>query len=42
MINEDGISNEKTSVENINEDIINIQNEKMDEKSSEELENNIE
>ena len=42
MINEDGINNEKTSVENINEDIINIQNEKMDEKSSEELENSIE
>jgi len=30
MINIDEIKNDKTSVENINEDIINIQNENLD------------
>ena len=30
MINMDEIQNDKTSVENINEDIINIQNENLD------------
>ncbi len=30
MINIDEIQNDKTSVENINEDIINIQNENLD------------
>ncbi len=34
MINMDEIQNDKTSVENINEDIINIQNENLDLKSS--------